>query len=211
MAFFFSTALWITGLFLSKPCCIVKLKTPSQTSATMWYFTTKAKMLPEFKADTFIIRRKNRLSTLPILFWSLWSLPEAEPPCRTCSLEARSAAGVARRAAHPCFPRRALWSRLWVLRALEMGKGCHPWLDVLCNSIVLFSLTTAEHFHWANKARGNEKHAKFKGKRSPTFVQETNVINYPKCRAHRYLILRLLKIRSWLFPNASKKSVIEAH
>lgn len=44
-------------------------------------------------------------------------------------------------------------------------KGCCHWLDGICNSIVLFSLSTVENFYWANKAEGNEKHAKLKKKK----------------------------------------------
>lgn len=44
-------------------------------------------------------------------------------------------------------------------------KGCCHWLDGICNSIVLFSLSTVERFYWANKAEGNEKHAKLKKKK----------------------------------------------
>lgn len=87
-------------------------------------------------------------------------------------------------------------------RFRKKERGCCHRLDGGCNSIVLFSLSTVENFYWANKAEGNEKHAKFKKKRkrarvrSLTYEQETNVINYSKCGAHRYLILGLLKIKA---------------
>lgn len=60
----------------------------------------------------------------------------------------------------------------------EKEKGhCHR-LDGICNSIVLFSLSTVEHFYEANKAEGNEKHAKFKKK---SMSEESNLRTGNKC------------------------------
>lgn len=45
-------------------------------------------------------------------------------------------------------------------RSPKKEKRCCHRLDGVCNSIVLFSLSTVENFYEANKAEGNEKHAK---------------------------------------------------